>query len=1131
MSIREELEFDITEALSRIDSVGDALDRVAAAFRRDLSRASSELNIDDTVTVRATVDADASDVTASIDAAVQNADKTVEVNGETRNLTQEVQGALDAANSNVTVTGDATSVTGTINAAVDAADTQIEITANVGGEILAETAGAAASIDAVGESADNAGVAVEGLGNRGSASLGKLAAAAVAIVGVVGVLDLLNQSVESATNLAESQSKVGAVFGESADQIDRFAESSAESLGLANQQALEFAGTFGNLFTSMGLSREEAAKLSPQVVQLGSDLASFNNIGVPDALEKLRSGLVGEIEPLRALGVSFSAVDVEAKAMELGLAGANGEVSEGAKVQARWALILERTTNAQGDFARTSDGLANQMRILQGEIGNASAEAGEEFLPTLLELIDTARGLIPAVAPLAQVFSTILLALAPSVDTIANVLVPLLALGGDAITRVFEFAVPVLEDVSDIIQSLLGPAIEGIGPEVDNFVEAIGGLLEAGQPLVDVASDLAQILGPVLAAALTLFVESGTNTIRILAGLLGAIEPLLEAASPLVTVARAFGLIDESAGKAAVTTEQFSAVSTNIIDDATALAEALAEDDANFKSFIATGSEFAAAGSVVLNQLRRTGISLEDLQKQLGNGEQGFKDFVSAAVDAGQIDIEVDGVRQTGDDIRNLDGSLTAFLNTQGTAVTRGGELTSAFIAQTNATREQARSQFEAIAAAQGLTDQQIADIGVRAQQTFGVDNYITRLQILAAEQTAQADQQAAEAARLQGNAAAWVALTQATADGTIQTGNAAAAAALLGVDVDTASAALANAQTAVDGFVANALDKFPTVTTVFNDLKNATNPVDPLSLTNNLNAATLASLTFQQNIDTIAQRFPEVAKVLQEQGPIAAGAFAQTFLASSDEIKQGLEDSIVANKSTLDTIGKDILASIGTNTATATELAKSMTGALDADLKFDEVTQTNIDDARKILEDEAVIGPLKEDANQAGKDVGSLLSAGLALGLSEGVPAIEQAARDAITRAEEAARNEAQSESPSKLFAALGQDLGDGVAVGLANAQAGVVAEAERIVRAAAESVAGQSLDVPVSSQLTSQSLAPVASSATSAGGTSVTNQFGDIVVPFTPVPGMSDAEARSQGRAFGVGIVDAIETEARIS
>lgn len=194
-------------------------------------------------------------------------------------------------------------------------------------------------------------------------------------------------AVMAASDINEAQSKVNVVFGDSARIINDFASTSNRDLGISREAALSAAGTFGNLLTTMGLTQPAAASMSTGIVSLASDLASFNNEDPSIMLEKLRAGLVGEVEPLRSVGVNLNAVMVEAKAMEMGLADANGEVSEGAKVMARHALILEQTGNAQGDFARTSEGMANAGRIIKASLTDLSTELGQRLLPLIEPLV------------------------------------------------------------------------------------------------------------------------------------------------------------------------------------------------------------------------------------------------------------------------------------------------------------------------------------------------------------------------------------------------------------------------------------------------------------------------------------------------------------------------------------------------------------------------------------------------------------------------------------------------------------------------------------------------------------------------------------------------------------------------
>jgi hypothetical protein len=206
-------------------------------------------------------------------------------------------------------------------------------------------------------------------------------AAGVATAAFVGAGSAAFALANLASDLEESQNKANVVFGESVSVINDFASDAATALGQTEQAVLEASGTLGNLFTAMGLTGEAAAGMSVQMVQLATDIGSFQNISTDEALISLRAGLVGEAEPMRRLGVLLSAATVEAKALEMGLAGTTSALTEADKVQARYALILEQTSVQQGDFARTSDGLANQIKILDANIKTLSADIGETLVP------------------------------------------------------------------------------------------------------------------------------------------------------------------------------------------------------------------------------------------------------------------------------------------------------------------------------------------------------------------------------------------------------------------------------------------------------------------------------------------------------------------------------------------------------------------------------------------------------------------------------------------------------------------------------------------------------------------------------------------------------------------------------
>lgn len=193
--------------------------------------------------------------------------------------------------------------------------------------------------------------------------------------------------ISAASDLSETQNKVKVVFGESADEIMAFGESAATAMGMSKTAALSAAGTFGNLFVSMGMTSDKSSEMSRGLVKLAADLSSFNNIDSAIVLEKLRAGLTGETEPLKTLGVNLSAAAVSARALAMGLVEEGEALTAAQKAMATYSLILEQTKTAQGDFANTADGAANASRILEAATLDLEAAAGKTLLPTWTNLV------------------------------------------------------------------------------------------------------------------------------------------------------------------------------------------------------------------------------------------------------------------------------------------------------------------------------------------------------------------------------------------------------------------------------------------------------------------------------------------------------------------------------------------------------------------------------------------------------------------------------------------------------------------------------------------------------------------------------------------------------------------------
>jgi hypothetical protein len=211
-------------------------------------------------------------------------------------------------------------------------------------------------------------------------------------------------TIMAASSMAESVSKVNVVFGDSAAGVLAFGETSAKALGIGSQKALEAAGTYGNLFQALGVGRPAATEMSTSLVQLAADLASFNNTSIDDALNALRSGLSGETEPLKRFGVALNDVTLKNKAMAMGFGQIKGVMDPAIKAQVTYALVMEQTSLAQGDYARTADGTANTMKSLAAEFENAKVAIGEILMPAFKAILAVLKLLVPVITAITKYF-------------------------------------------------------------------------------------------------------------------------------------------------------------------------------------------------------------------------------------------------------------------------------------------------------------------------------------------------------------------------------------------------------------------------------------------------------------------------------------------------------------------------------------------------------------------------------------------------------------------------------------------------------------------------------------------------------------------------------------------------------
>ena len=206
------------------------------------------------------------------------------------------------------------------------------------------------------------------------------------------IIEFGKAAIGVASDLNEVQNVVDTTFGtEGAIRINEWARNAAESFGESELQAKQFTSTLGAMFKSMGVGQADLEEMSMSLAGLAGDMASFYNLDPTEAFEKLRSGISGETEPLKQLGINMSVANLEAFAMAEGIAKSYQEMTQAEQATLRYQYIMSATADAQGDFADTSDSLANQQRILQLEIQTLAAEIGQDLMPIAQEILTIAR--------------------------------------------------------------------------------------------------------------------------------------------------------------------------------------------------------------------------------------------------------------------------------------------------------------------------------------------------------------------------------------------------------------------------------------------------------------------------------------------------------------------------------------------------------------------------------------------------------------------------------------------------------------------------------------------------------------------------------------------------------------------
>jgi len=335
-------------------------------------------------------------------------------------------------------------------------------------------------------------------------SLGGLQAKTIAVGSAIGaalgglavqafskMTDFVKDSIGAASNLNETMSKTQVIFGSAADDVIAFAKQAGDSLGLSQQAALDASSTFAVFAQSAGLGGKDLSKFSGDLVTLSADFASFYNTSPEQAITAIGAALRGESEPIRKYNILLNDMTLRQRAVTLGITKTTKKaLTPQQKVLAAQAEIIAQSSVAQGDFARTSGGLANQQRILSAAMSNLSADLGTAFMPILAELMGFITGtviptfrnnFVPIIEKLKEVFEGVAKTVKGAVQPIMEALQPVI----DKIAWNFMVLQGRLSEVWDAVKWKLMVAFSNltafmrdeVGPAISKFVELLNGPL------------------------------------------------------------------------------------------------------------------------------------------------------------------------------------------------------------------------------------------------------------------------------------------------------------------------------------------------------------------------------------------------------------------------------------------------------------------------------------------------------------------------------------------------------------------------------------------------------------------------------------------------------------------------------
>lgn len=245
--------------------------------------------------------------------------------------------------------------------------------------------------------------------NRGTKEADALTSAlkkAASVAAAIGIGKLVSDAIEYASDLQEVQNVVDVTFGKKS-AINEWAQQTLDAVGLNELSAKKYAGTMGAMLKSSGITGAAVESMSATLTELAGDMASFYNLSGEEAFTKIRSGISGEIEPLKQLGINMSVANMEAYALSQGIDASYDSMTQAEQIMLRYNYLLSATKDAQGDFNRTQDSYANQLKLVQENWKQLTGELAQHALPILAELLQFLNNIMGSLEEYAPALETV----------------------------------------------------------------------------------------------------------------------------------------------------------------------------------------------------------------------------------------------------------------------------------------------------------------------------------------------------------------------------------------------------------------------------------------------------------------------------------------------------------------------------------------------------------------------------------------------------------------------------------------------------------------------------------------------------------------------------------------------------